>query len=480
MSDTNKRQKIFEAFEMSAAGCCSNKYAKPFGLQLDGDMAKRVLDPPQNGDGGGGQVGLPEFDLSSRDWRDACLQSKMEVPAGYTYFGQLIGHDLGHSVPLAQVPHTERPRDVQMAAQTDFEPTRYNIIENPLTLGTLYGAGPVTLHHLFDPKTYLFRIKRRNVMTHAHVGGDASVRALYDSRNRDTHVLHRLTAILMKFHNQVARRAYLALESDGQSPKNRKETSYVLARAHVLEVWHHLIVTDFLPQFVHPDVMALSTADLESYPLLGETSLLHGVMRAFHALPRRKYKFPELRKLSELLLASPEDDERIISGWPLDWSLFFDGQAGGTKTGVCASFSPKFAPVNGISIAQLDLATARITGALKLQSTAVAGIRSQMPPEWSNRLSAAVLAQEFTSKHASAFDWSVDAADIRKAPLFLILMIEAQLYGDKGGFGHLGSIMLRRTVMHAIGQVRFTSPAYVVADLPRPNSMLELISMTDQ
>lgn len=398
----------------------------------------------------------------------------------HIFFGQLIGHDLGHSVPLAQVPHTERPRDVQMAVQTNYEPTRYNIIENPLTLGTLYGAGPATMPHLFDPKTYLFRIKASNVMTHAHVSSDASVRALYDSRNRDTHILHRLTANLMKFHNLVARLAYVGLEDDGFKPKKRKEMSYILARAHVLEVWHHLIITDFLPKFVHPDVMTMPMAELKNYPLLGETSLLHGVMRAFHALPRRKYKFPELRKLSDLLLASPENDERIVSGWPLDWSLFFGDQTDGTKTGICASFSPKFAPVSGMPIAQLDLATTQITHPLKLQSETVQAILSEMKPEWSDRLSVDALARDFTQKHTTAAGWAMNASDMERTPLFLILMIEGQLYGDKGGFGHLGSIMLRRTVMHAINQVRFASSADVVTGLPRPNSMLELITMTNQ
>ena len=52
--------------------------------------------------GGGG--GLPPFDFASRSWRDRSIASKDHIPVGYTYFGQLIGHDLGNSTPLANAP----------------------------------------------------------------------------------------------------------------------------------------------------------------------------------------------------------------------------------------------------------------------------------------------------------------------------------------------------------------------------------------
>ena len=75
---------------------------------------------------------LPLAELQGDEaWRALSKQGRTTIPAGYTYLAQLMGHDMGSSVTLDMVPHVPR-RPVAEAAQERM--TRYNMIENPLTL----------------------------------------------------------------------------------------------------------------------------------------------------------------------------------------------------------------------------------------------------------------------------------------------------------------------------------------------------------
>jgi hypothetical protein len=65
---------------------------------------------------------------------------------------------------------------------------------------------------------------------------------------------------------------------------------------------------------------------------------------------------------------------------------------------------------------------------------------------------------------------------IEWGPLFQSLMIEAQLHGVQGGFGPLGSALLRGSVQGSIDRVRLTTDASGAQNLPRPATMLELIA----
>lgn len=190
---------------------------------------------------------LPGINFAARDWRVYTLQDKANIPAGYTYFAQLIGHDMGNSVPLSHIPHVRDRYGVQRSDDQTWAASRYNLIENPLTLETIYGLGPVMTPHLYDPKTYKFRVETKVVMSLPHTAADYSVRALHDPRNRDTTILHRLAVIWMKFHNAVVDQIAPDLQQRVIGNPKAKVLIFAQARAHVLTVWHRLIWNDFLP-----------------------------------------------------------------------------------------------------------------------------------------------------------------------------------------------------------------------------------------
>ena len=421
-------------------------------------------------DGAGAPSEQPGIDFASESWREACVASKKHIPAGYTYLGQLIGHDMGHSVPITQVPYAVREED------ETCPPKRHNAIENPLTLETLYGAGPRVLPHLYDQETQLFRINRMSVITLAHRGDDASVRAIADARNRDVHLLHRITAIMMRYHNRVAEQFYEVLPGD---EKSRRHMAFSMARNHVLRSWHSIIRDDFLPWFLDPAVAAMTEEELRGYKVIDAVTTQHGLMRAFHALPRKAYKFPELRDLGGLVLRSPMNNEHKLSSWPLDWSLLFDAARDGTKTGISASFSPLFRPRGGVTIDQLDAATARDLGPQSLDGPDIQAVLARMPAEWSDRLAPATLAQNFTQQVAAPLGFELTEAEVARCHIHLILMIEAQLYGTNGSFGPLGSLLLRCKIEDAISRVRMVDPSAVAPDLPQPSSFMQIINIVN-
>lgn len=439
--------------------------------------ASAVQPGPQVGSGSEatGSDAYPGIDFAGVVWRKKSLAGKEHIPAGYTYFGQLIGHDLGNSILLAQVPYTNK--GVQPTAQSNAPLVRYNLIENPLTLETLYGTGPFMLPHLYDPKSYLFRVKPGLVYSVAHAHKDYSIRALYDSRNRDTIILHRLAVIWMKFHNKIALEINPNVEADSIDDPEIKRRVYAAARSHVLTIWHRLIRTEFLPRFVDPEVMAMSHEKLAAFKPLDETSLLHGLFRAFHSLPRRKYKFPEPRKLVDFLLPSLDDSEKAVSSWRLEWDLFFTDNPMGTKTGICASFSPALSSKDGVKISKLDLHTAQETKPLRLGDDKIECVLNNMPSVWRDQLKPEALAQKFTEEYGDVIGLRLTVDDITRSPLFLILMIEAQLYGDNGRFGPLGSLLLRRSIEDAMSKTQYVQTDTTAFTYSNPNSMHELISI---
>lgn len=430
-----------------------------------------------NGNNPLGPLKMPKrINYADAVWRERTMRDKQHIPAGYTYFGQLIGHDLGKSTNLSHVPYSRKVGMPPKPATDHWYRGRYNLIENPLTLETLYGAGPMLLPHLFDQKTFLFRTEEGLIISKKLSDTDPSIRAIYDSRNRDTTILHRLTTIIMKFHNKVALEFWPKLNTRAYVDPKKKRETYAVARNHVLSVWHDLIRADFLSQFVLKDIMEMKLNPPTEANTLDETTVQHGLFRAFHALPRKEYRFTKQksRTLKSFLLDKLENDEKDVSQWELDWDMFFDENAEGTKTGICASFSPSLAN-NGELILRADLSTVDTTGPLRFGNKVVQRILRLLPVSYQDQLDPAALAKSFTSRYASEMKWKLSAEEVRSGPIFLVLMIEAQLYGDNGKFGPLGSLMLRRVIEQAISKTEFLNDQTPEPIRSKPSSMLELI-----
>lgn len=417
---------------------------------------------------------LPAFNLADPIWRDHCLKTAV-LPAGYTYLAQLMGHDLGNSVARASMPHVPHPNSDESSDDTNSQ--SYNLIENPLTLETVYGKGPTGLPYLYDPRTLMFQLPAGALWPAFFKipGHRTAFPLIADMRNRDTVMLLQLTTAWMQYHNCVAR-GLIQQEhgTDSNLPKAYFREIFADARAIVLQTWHQIILADLLPRICHPDVLALPKDALDQTLLLDEVSVLNGVMRAFHALPLRQYSLESgsLRPFDQL------GETAIKTRWRIDWDHFFSPTAR-NKTAISASYSSQFKGANGAGIAFADLASAIKAGPLHGFSPEILTAQTKLPQALQNDLSATALTQLFNAEIIGAH--AVSEAELAQSPLFLLLMLEAQFHGSNGGFGPFGSALLRRYLEHARKQVVMPPPSRSLPpDWVPPDSMSALIKFTQR
>jgi hypothetical protein len=406
-------------------------------------------------------------------WRDACQMQVAHIPAGYTYLMQLLGHDMGHSVPLDMCPATLRGKGARTLGVSP--PNRYNLIENPATLETIYGPGPWKLPFLYDPETLLFRVVPTARLAQLFTVGSTSapgaptfnLRALYDERNRDTIMLHELAVVWMQFHNHCAR----ILMEQSIPP----DEAFARTRAHCVRVWHRIIRDDILPRFIHQDMV---NADLHPEWALSETTLLSGLFRAFHALPLDSYRrnSKDSHNLGDLMKKGYDTSQAEESRWFIDWLFFLGGAEDSPHAGISVSVSSAL-QVQSVSLAQMDLNTAKVAYPNRMGSRDFSAKWACLPVKWRARITAARLSADFADRfHYAPIRPTED--NLKWGPIYYPLMVEAQLYGHQGGLGPLGSALLRTSVLTTLARVRLPPATKLTATLPFPTTMLCLITAT--
>lgn len=390
---------------------------------------------------------IPDFDFDATKWRKSC-NSSANIPAGYTYLAQLMGHDLGHTVAASSIPHIANSEMVNSY-------NRYNLTQNPLTLETIYGLGPLGSPHLYNARNFLFRIDESARLA----PNESATPLLYDQRNRDTLMLHKMAVIWIQFHNRIAR---LIMLEDGHTENDHLNQSYyfevfVKARSVVLKAWHDVLVNDLLKAISYPEAYALPDTDLDQIFLLDDVSVLNGIFRSFHALPLASYRLNSGQVSNFRLLGAGKQGER--SNWRINWGYFF-GEGALNKTGFSASYSHLFTALAGTPIMNADLASAILANPLHSQSEALKAAHAALPAGLKRDISATQLEQLFNNRAAGLGIAGVPKGAFINAPLFLHLMLEAQFYGENGGLGPFGSILLRRYLVSQISKIHYAKPAY--------------------
>ena len=171
-------------------------------------------------------------------------EENLAIPAGYTYFGQFVDHDLTFDTT---------------SSLTDSSKSPTNLRTPRLDLDCLYGAGPDDQPYLYatEDAAGLFRgaslllgnalegsPNRRDLL---RVGdGDRARAVIGDPRNDENSIVCNIQAAMIKFHNTVVER--LAAQ-----PNNLRGTSlFIAARKLVRWTYQRVIVDDFLPRVIEP------------------------------------------------------------------------------------------------------------------------------------------------------------------------------------------------------------------------------------
>src|SRR5947209_1442526 len=155
-----------------------------------------------------------------------------DIPAGFTYFGQFVDHDLTFD-PISQLQ-----RDNDPDALTDFRTPR-------LDLDSVYSRGPDDVPFIYDRDGVHLLIGR-------NAGGDDDLprnsngRALLgDSRNDENLIVSQLALGFLKYHNRV-------VDALAQTPADER-----FDEARRIVRWHFqwAVIHDFLVRLVGEEVI---------------------------------------------------------------------------------------------------------------------------------------------------------------------------------------------------------------------------------
>ena len=244
-----------------------------------------------------------------------------DLPAGYTYFGQLVDHDLTLDA---------RPNDLT----TPVDPTTLTNGRTPrLDLDQLYGLGPSGSPELYEPDRVHLRYGGRltgSPDSGAHdLPRDSRGRAYAgDPRQDENIIVSQLHSVLLRMHNSVADEIAITY------PNLSAARHFSAARRSVVMHYQWAVLTDFLPRIVGADVVAAARTD----PSVTSASCTGGLPVEFavaayrfgHSLVRPNYRLnPTLPTRQDLFSTSPDPLGSLGGFRPvprpfaIDWRSFF-------------------------------------------------------------------------------------------------------------------------------------------------------------
>lgn len=184
--------------------------------------------------------GLMDAGDSPQDRPDtnAANRPNPEIPAGFTFFGQFVDHD----VTFDPTSSLERQNDLEAIE---------NFRTPSLGLDNVYGSGPAATPFLYDqsdPGKFLIEKLSADEGARDDLPRNAqNVALIGDPRNDENLIVGQLHLAFLKFHNVVVDQ----LRSDDLPPQD------VFKEAQRLVRWHYqwIVLREFLPHIVGEDVL---------------------------------------------------------------------------------------------------------------------------------------------------------------------------------------------------------------------------------
>lgn len=194
-------------------------------------------------------------------------QENPELPAGFTFFGQFIDHNISFD------PASTLDSDSDPLSLTDFRPPR-------LDMANLYGEGPVVQPYLYDGNSHGTKLATSPDGVDV-ARGPGNVALIGDPRNDENLLLSQVHHAMIKFHNSLVDLLAAGKITDvngdplGQRPPDQPPVedpgvpvgelldtadyySALYSKAQQLARWHFqwIIVHEYLPLIGDPLVVA--------------------------------------------------------------------------------------------------------------------------------------------------------------------------------------------------------------------------------
>lgn len=254
-------------------------------------------------------------------------QPEVGVPAGYTYFGQFVDHD------ITFLSSSDRAPDGEFRTNSAD-----NLVTPVLDLSSVYGDGlsdrriPVdseTGEMVLDPtiskfgavlKKHKYDLPRK----------ENKIAKIGDPRNDENLIIAQMHVLFLRFHNALVS----LIDSDDPAKK------YKLARETVIQIYKVVITDDFLAKVLHPDIWKLYIGSSNTFPnyWLNNNSTpvipkeFNGAAYRFgHAMVRTLYFLNEKREqfdLNQIFFMTGRNNLAGSSRLPLNnkvhWANFFE------------------------------------------------------------------------------------------------------------------------------------------------------------
>jgi hypothetical protein len=185
-------------------------------------------------------------------------EENLWVPAGYTYFGQLVDHDLTFDSTSSLDP-TVTPEDKSRV------PT--NLRSPRLDLDCVYGDGPNAQPFMYaaDGATLLYGGTGQPQFQANPNGAISSVTATWDllrapngraiigdKRNDENSIVCQIQLAMIRYHNKIVEALKGENENEWLVPRDLFES----ARMEVRWTYQRVVVEDFLPRIIREEVLA--------------------------------------------------------------------------------------------------------------------------------------------------------------------------------------------------------------------------------
>lgn len=246
-----------------------------------------------------------------------------KIPAGYTYFGQFIDHDITFD-PLSILAKANDPD-----ALVDFRTPRFD-------LDSLYGGGPADSPYLYDSQSPSNRGVKLLVGHNEEGKGferddlqrNQQGRALIgDPRNDENLIVSQLQLLFIRFHAKVVDRVRKAAKLDGAD---------LFAEAQRLVRWHYqwIVTHDFLERIAGKPAAAAAFAGRQFFTWTNEPFMPvefsgaayrfgHSMVRPFYDLNGDILGIPIFADADK---PGPLEHlggfRRLPALWSVDWSFF--------------------------------------------------------------------------------------------------------------------------------------------------------------
>ncbi|MCU1345920.1 MAG: peroxidase [Acidimicrobiia bacterium] len=176
--------------------------------------------------------GTPDSDIQTPEEAD----ENRTIPAGYTYLGQFIDHDITFD-PASSLQQQNDPDALE-----DFRTPR-------LDLDSVYGRGPDDQPYLYDRtkdrKQFLLPAQSQGINGQIRPdlprNGDATA-LIGDKRNDENKIVRQIHALFLRFHNKVFEE--LAARPDAGTPQQ----TFNEAQRIVRWCYQYIVLHDFLPR----------------------------------------------------------------------------------------------------------------------------------------------------------------------------------------------------------------------------------------